>query len=244
MLRLINKILTAVFPPKVITFIKYIKKSFFDGYAVKSYSQEGEDMILRCIFEKQATGFYVDVGAYHPKRFSNTYFFYKLGWKGINIDAMPGSMKRFDRDRPRDINLEAAVSNKKDKLTYYIFSEPALNSFSKEISEREDRHKNNRIISKIMLKTQTLEEILDNYLPPKQTIDFLSIDVEGFDLNVLQSNNWAKYRPKVILVEALPHKFYETTKDSIYNYLKAQGYSFYAKTVNTHIFKLNSPAEL
>src|SRR4051794_14772116 len=67
-----------------------------------SYSQEGEDMILRRFFEEHGKGFYVDVGAHHPKRFSNTYSFYKQGWSGINIDAMPGSMARFRRVRPRD----------------------------------------------------------------------------------------------------------------------------------------------
>lgn len=57
-------------------------------------------------FRKKKIGFYVDVGAHHPMRFSNTYFFYRMGWSGINIDAMPGSMKEFKKYRRRDINLE------------------------------------------------------------------------------------------------------------------------------------------
>src|SRR5690242_3324544 len=69
------------------------------GWAVKSYSQEGEDRILHSIFETVADGFYVDIGAHHPKRFSNTYLFYQRGWRGINVDAMPGSMVRFKRVR-------------------------------------------------------------------------------------------------------------------------------------------------
>ncbi len=75
---------------------------------------------------KKTTGFYVDVGAHHPLRFSNTYKFYKRGWHGINIDAMPGSMDLFNRLRHRDINLERAVSDSKQILTYYAFNEPAL----------------------------------------------------------------------------------------------------------------------
>jgi len=71
-----------------------------DKYALKSYSQEGEDMILRRIFEDNETGFYVDVGAHHPARFSNTNYFYKRGWRGLNIDAMPGSMSKFKKYRP------------------------------------------------------------------------------------------------------------------------------------------------
>lgn len=82
-------------PKKVIPqFIKNTIKAIFscmtwDPWFVRSWSQEGEDQVLRRIFEKQAFGFYVDVGAHHPKRFLNTYVFYKSGWRGINIHAMP-----------------------------------------------------------------------------------------------------------------------------------------------------------
>lgn len=86
-------------------------------------------MILRRIFENVENGFYVDVGAHHPKRFSNTFYFYKKGWSGINIDAMPGSMSLFNKIRPRDINIEAAVSNEKEEVIFYIFNEVALNTF-------------------------------------------------------------------------------------------------------------------
>ncbi|MFT7246563.1 MAG: hypothetical protein ACI82A_003940, partial [Candidatus Azotimanducaceae bacterium] len=87
----------------------FLKRSIsfatWDQWTNRSWSQEGEDQILRRIFEQQSTGFYVDVGAHHPKRFSNTFLFYKLGWQGINIDAMPGSMALFNRERSRDLNL-------------------------------------------------------------------------------------------------------------------------------------------
>ncbi|HIB94217.1 MAG TPA: SAM-dependent methyltransferase, partial [Candidatus Lambdaproteobacteria bacterium] len=100
------------------------------------FSQEGEDVILRRIFEDQKNGFYIDIGAHHPKRFSNTYYFYDRGWEGINIDATPGSMKIFQKFRPRDINLEIAISEKEQQLTYFMFNEPALNSFSKSLSDK------------------------------------------------------------------------------------------------------------
>ena len=71
----------------------------WDQWKRHSYSQEGEDLVLRKIFKKQDKGFYVDVGAHHPKRFSNTFLLYKKGWNGINIDATPGSMKLFNKFR-------------------------------------------------------------------------------------------------------------------------------------------------
>ena len=178
---MLKNIIKAILPKSIIENLSNIKNTYFDGYALKSYSQEGEDMILRRMFEGQKTGFYVDVGAHHPKRFSNTYFFYKMGWMGINIDAMPGSMKLFNKVRPKDINLEKAISDKKQILTYYIFNEPALNGFSKELSEERDGKSNYFIKLTKDIETVTLDEILDNYLPKNQEIDFLSIDAEGIE---------------------------------------------------------------
>ena len=74
------------------------------------YSQNGEDLILNRFLENKEKGFFIDVGAHHPIRFSNTYLFYKKGWSGINIDAMPGSMTKFNKIRPKDINIAHRLS--------------------------------------------------------------------------------------------------------------------------------------
>ena len=234
---MVKKTLKTILPKSAIEKLAKVKNNYFDSYALKSYSQEGEDMILRRLFEKQKTGFYVDVGAHHPKRFSNTYFFYKLGWSGINVDAMPGSMTAFNRIRPRDINIEKPVSNKKQLLTYYAFNEPALNGFSKELSEERDGKGSYFVKFTKDIETSTLEEILDNNLPKVQSIDFLSIDVEGLDFNVLRSTNLEKYHPKVILVEILNSSLADIQISKIYQFLTDAGYELYAKTVNTVIFK-------
>jgi len=234
---MLKKLIKTILPKKVKEKIIDIKNNYFDGYALKSYAQEGEDMILRRLFEKQQNGFYVDVGAHHPKRFSNTFFFYKKGWKGINIDAMPNSMKLFNKIRPRDINIEKPVSDKRQILTYYAFNEPALNGFSKELSqERNSKDNNYHIIFKKDIETSTLSEILDNNLPKNQKIDYLSIDVEGLDFMVLQSNNFMKYKPKVILIEILGSSLSDIGNNDISVYLKQFNYSIYAKAVNTVIF--------
>src|SRR3989304_3055726 len=107
-----------------------------DDYYRVSFAQEGEDLLLVSLFEGQASGFYVDVGAHHPRRYSNTLALYSKGWNGINIDAMPGSMRPFQEARPRDINLELAISDERRVLTYYEFNEPALNGFDPELARR------------------------------------------------------------------------------------------------------------
>ena len=228
-----------IIPAKYYNKIKDLVKTLFDGYSIKSYSQEGEDMILRRIFSKQQQGFYVDVGAHHPKRFSNTYYFYKKGWCGINIDAMPGSMTPFNKIRPRDINIEKPISDKKQILTYYAFDEPAINGFSKELSKERSEQQKYTVEFTKEIETTTLEELLDDKLTKTQEIDFLSIDVEGLDFMVLKSNNFDKFKPKVILIEILESSLQDIENNEISKFLKQYGYVIYCKTVNTVIYKSN-----
>lgn len=218
-----------------------LRDTIFGYYSKKSYSQEGEDMILNRIFEFRNSGFYIDVGAHHPMRFSNTYFFYRKGWRGINIDAMPGSMNKFKRYRHEDTNLELAISNQNKELTYYMFNDPALNGFDEKItSDREKNHQQYFVVGKKQIKTISLSEVIERYVPANQEIDFLSIDVEGLDLEVLQSNDWNRCKPKVILTEVLNFDLFKAMENPVLKLLISQGYSVYAKTVNTVIFLRNS----
>lgn len=221
--------------------INTLKKKFpIDQFFFRrSYSQEGEDMIYRSFFEnrKRYKGFYIDVGAHHPYRFSNTLHFYQNGWRGINIEPTPGSMRLFKLLRRKDVNLNVGISKKEGYLPFYCFNEPALNSFAKEVSQHIAVNTKYHITSVIEVKTMPLSVVLDHYLPAGQTIDFLTIDAEGFDLEVLQSNNWSKYIPRFIMVET--GMLIENLGGSeIYNFLTALNYELVAKTSRTSFFKL------
>lgn len=219
----------------------FILKYFpVDKFRYKSsYSQEGEDAVLLGFYEglKNYKGYYVDIGAHHPYRFSNTIAFYKRGWRGINIEPNPSALKWFKLFRSKDINLNIGVGPELGNLTYYRFNEPALNGFSEEISN--DRNEKTRyyIIDKLEIPVQPLSYVLDTYLPADQTIDFFSVDVEGFDLLVLQSNNWEKYSPKFVLVEDVFSEP-EFQNSPIANYLKERNYRIVAKTKRTVFFAL------
>lgn len=205
-----------------------------------SYSQDGEDMILRSLYEvrKRYKGFFVDIGAHHPVRFSNTYYFYKKGWRGINIEPTPSAIKAFRLFRRRDINLNVGVGQLKGLLKFYCFNEPALNSFSKEVSEKIDKDSSKyKIVKEIDVEVLPLSEILDKHLPEGKKIDFLSIDVEGLDYQVLLSNNWEKYLPHIVLVEE-NLDIDELDNSVIYKFLKSKGYSFFAKTLRTCIYRI------
>lgn len=224
--------------------LQTVRNRYLDGYAITSYSQEGEDMILRRLFENQASGFYVDVGAHHPFRFSNTCFFYKKGWRGINLDATPGSMVLFERFRSRDINLEIPVSNSNAVLTFHVFNEPALNGFSKELSQaRQANHPGYVILEEPKLQTRELSDILAVHLPAGAVIDFLTVDVEGHDFEVLKSNDWERFRPHVVLVEIAGRSLAEIERHDIGRYLQQYGYIVFAKTVHTVIFVQKSVYE-
>jgi hypothetical protein len=231
-----KSLLWRIVPSLLQTRLRQLKADLLDIYSTQSYAQEGEDMILRRIFEKRGDGFYVDIGAHHPKRFSNTYYFYRLGWSGINIDATPGSMACFHKVRPRDINLEIAIASGHRELTLFLFNEPALNSFDEALARRRNVG-HYRIIGEQKMGTRTLAETLAAHLPAGQAIDFLSLDVEGLDLDVLQSNDWQRFRPEYILTECLAANLQELTQSPVYQLLDENGYDFFAKTVHTVMFK-------
>lgn len=235
-----KSLIKTLLPGRLVKALKELENKYLDGYAIKCYSQEGEDMILNRIFNGQESGFYVDVGAHHPFRFSNTYYFYKRGWRGINIDAMPGSMRLFRKFRSKDINLEIPVGSAEDVLTYFSFNEPALNSFSEKISRERDGRNGYFIRQEIKLKTSRLSSILDEYLVNKSEIDFLSIDVEGMDFDILKSNDWVKYKPKCILIEVLGSTCADIEASEVSLFLRGFGYYVFAKTANT-VFFLKRP---
>lgn len=201
----------------------------------RSYAQEGEDRLLLRYFGLKRDGFYVDVGAHHPFRYSNTQLFYEMGWRGVNIDAMPGSMTPFRRVRRRDVNLEIGVGEQPASLSFFIFDEAALNTFDENVAHKYETEGN--VIKRVVhVGVERLADILERHLPVGQKIDLLTIDVEGRDLEVLRSNDWSRFRPSVILAEAIGKSLDDLADDPSTAFLRSVGYIPYAKTVNTFVF--------
>ena len=216
--------------------ILLIKNYLLGRYSIKSYSQEGEDLILARIFEGKQKGIYVDVGAHHPLRFSNTYLLYRQGWSGINLDANPGSMDAFKMLRPRDLNLQLGIADKISRKTFYQFNEPAINTFDYSLI------KNNlkvgyKLVGKQSISVLPLSTILHRYLQTKH-IDLLSIDIEGFDYRALKSMDWT-YSPTVVVIEQLGASFATLINSRSSKLLQNHGYHLHAKTVNSAIYLLD-----
>jgi len=225
MLELVKSVLKQVLPP-----------TLYHPYRQPSYSQDGEDRILARVFDQQPHGFYVDVGAHHPWRFSNTYLFYHRGWKGINIDAAPGSMRPFHRHRRRDINLEMGVASSVSTLRMYLFDEPALNTFDATRAQYISSLGQFCLRGVQEVPVAPLATILHDHCPAGTKIDFLSVDVEGLDLQVLRSNDWQAYRPQVVVVEEgsdLP----ALQNSDLVRYMTVQDYRLFAKTATSALFR-------
>jgi FkbM family methyltransferase len=209
------------------------------GYARISYAQHGEDLLLNDLVHATPTGFYVDIGAHHPTRFSNTFLFYKRGWRGINIDAATGSMRAFTRLRPHDINIEAAISEKPEDLMFYMFEKPALNTFNPAFA-REHQQSGFKLKGTHKIRTQTLKSIFDAHLPPGNEISFLTIDVEGLEAEILRSNDWNLYRPHIILIEDWKFNPESLSASPTYTFLKEKGYHPVRWTEGSVIYSLPS----
>jgi FkbM family methyltransferase len=202
-------------------------------YRHHSYSQEGEDRIIAKTFSHLQNGFFVDIGAYHPFRFSNTQLLYEIGWHGINVEPTPGAVNAFKLSRKRDINLSLAVGEQKTISMFYCFADPALNTFNSRRAETIVNSRQSRLIAQYKLPTYRLDEILTEYLPKNQVIHFMNIDVEGLELSVVNSNDWQKFLPLVIAIENF-HYLPELTE------LDKYGYLTFAQTYSTQILKLKN----
>jgi FkbM family methyltransferase len=170
-------------------------------YARVSYSQFGEDLVVFHALGPKP-GFYVDAGAFHPVYLSNTYLLHNNGWRGVNIDASEKTIELFKRYRPGDINLHAALSNEERDIDFCTFGDISGVNYIAEAGSKSD----NAITTaapqaRMRMRTKTLRQLLDAHLPAGTAIDLLTVDCEGQDLNVLRSNDWSKYRPRMILVE-------------------------------------------
>ena len=194
------------------------------GVARVSYSQQGEDLVLQRIFEGVKSGYYVDIGAFHPKQYSNTLNFYNKGWKGLNVEPNKNNFFNFNTMRPRDVNVNCGIGTSESPMIYYEFSSPELNTFNIKHKEYWEKQQGYNIIGESKVLIQTLKELLDKNLPTGTNIDFLTIDVEGQDLDVLKSNEWEIYRPRIIVVEESFYELNSFESSEIYKFLKTKNY--------------------
>ena len=193
---------------------------------------EGEDLIIEDLTKNIKNGFYVDAGCYHPLHLSNTYLLYKRSWNGINIDISEFSIKLFNYLRPNDVNINSAVSNMEKEISFYYQKKLSqLSTIKKAISN--ERMQGN--IKEKKIKSLKLNSILNQSKFKNRQIDFLNIDVEGADFEVLKSLDFTIYEPKIICIEIMEKNIFES---EIYNFLRDINYKkiWSSKSSFNHIF--------
>lgn len=197
------------------------------------YSHGGEDFIAGHILRHKfglTTGTYVDVGCNEPLHYSNTFDLYKIGWRGICIDANRELIAKFQSVRKEDICIVAAVSDTEREAIFHKSTENAVSTIDEETLVEWKRHWDFPEEEKVI--TRTLTSILDEHL--KGEIDFLNIDVEGHDLQVIKGLDLNKYRPKLIVIEI--HDRDNIEQNPIYQHLTAHGYKMEAAAVLSAYF--------
>jgi FkbM family methyltransferase len=192
-----------------------------------SFSKSGDDIQLMKLINNNAPGVYVDIGCWHPIKASNTYFFHLRKWKGICIDPNPELKSLYDKFRPSDIFINAGIGDSQSLLKYYMFEESSMNTFSYDFVEKQQLE--SKLRDTINVPVYNLKDILDKNLKENDRLDFFDIDVEGLDLEVLKTNDWNKYRPKVVVVES-DISIKQDVKSEITEYLELQNYRLIGKS--------------
>ena len=218
------------FLQKHLFILVHIKGLLAGGFSKRSYSQWGEDIVLQKIFTALKNGFYVDVGAYHPFHYSNTYLLYKKGWRGVNVDSNHSSIALFNWHRPRDINLNYGVLSKVTSKPYYVFNHQSCNTFSEEQKEKMLKKSYISLIDTKSVPCMPLQHMLDTHAPGR-AIDFLNVDVEGANFEVLQTLDLQRVAPRVICIEDDDFNFTPPSgrSSTICQLLSKSGYSLHSK---------------
>jgi hypothetical protein len=207
-----------------------------------SFSQMGEDIIvwhlLNHYLNTNDSKFYVDVGAFHPKRYSNTRFLSLQGWTGINIDANSESIAEFNKYRSHDINICVGVGLETGESSYYKFNNGwnAANTLSEEFSNKVQKMSGEHVAEKLTITIKPLNTILSESLPSNKIIDFMDIDVEGMDRVVAQSLDLMRFRPKVLSIELHDIDIYNLSQDATIQYFLKNNYKLMAINLHSYIF--------
>lgn len=208
-----------------------IEEHHMNNNEITIYSQFGEDAIilklLECLSIDKPN--YLDIGAHHPISDSNTYLLYRKGARGVLVEANPELIEEIIRARPEDnvINI-GIVDNKKSSMPFYILNIKGCSTFSKEYADNAVNNNYAQIIKVINIKTKNINSIMKKYFK-KKTPDFLSIDIENYDLVVLKSLDLKKYRPKIICIEV-------SSKEKTREYMSNNSYILWGCTYANDIY--------
>ncbi len=195
-------------------------RSFGRNQIMISYSQNGEDVLIDRVFRKK-TGFFIDVGAFHPLADSVTKYFSISGWRGINIEPDDACFAELQRDRPNEINLRCAVGRTRGEVTFHQLANKGMSTISPDqlaLLSAGDRA--GAQCAQVPLRT--LADICGEFVTKE--IDFLKIDAEGAEADVIEGADWSRFRPRLLVIEATKPMTSEPNCENWEPYLLSHGY--------------------
>jgi len=216
----------------IINYLSIYKRKY--KYKKNSYSFNGVDLILDYVFKNKKIGFYLDIGAQHPIANNNTYLLFKRGWSGINIDLDKKNIDLFKIARPKDYNINCALSDKIEETDLFFYHDGSpINTLNKDISN----YQSAKIKEVKKIKTNTLNNILKN-LKIENQIDYFNLDVEGHEEKVLSGFDIDIFKPLVVSVEFLDLKMrkLEYKNNDIQNVLNSNIYKYF---INKNYYFVN-----
>ena len=204
----------------VIRSVVLLKELVFVDRPAHFYGQYAEDVLIDRLFASQVDGVFVDVGCFHPFRYNNTYLLYRRGWRGVNIDLDEVKIAGFRWLRGNDINICCAITGIRGTVPYYTPGAYSIvASLDREHVQSFHHHSVRRVAA------QGLDDVLAQTPYRDREIDLLNVDAEGHDLDVLQTLDFLRYRPKVVVVESFTSGLRELEATDLYRFLTDRGYS-------------------
>jgi FkbM family methyltransferase len=220
--------------------LRKIRKITGAEYRQTTYSQAGEDIIMELILERLCLPevSYLDIGTNHPKKFNNTYSLYKKGYKGVCVEPNPELAKTIKRSRPRDITLNVGLSSGEEYTAdFYVLSTDTLSTFSKEDAEELDKEGTFKIREVVSTPLKNVNNIITENFNGKYP-NIISLDVEGWNEEIIRSFDFAKYKPEIFCIETT---YFEPNGkivriDGIFDVMKENGYEVFSDNQINTIF--------
>ncbi len=207
-------------------------------YGKVAFAQEGEDVLLWRIIEnhQNGPGTFVDVGCNHPWSHSNTALFYLKGWSGVAIDPNPDFGDEFAASRPRDVFVNAGISDERGILRYHRFDQPLYNTFCEERRMELESRKISALRESVDVEVRPLREVLHTVWGTGKPIDLLSIDAEGFDERILRSHDFERFPVRFVYVEFQTVRLDDLMSDPVMELLQLHSFRLVAKLWKSGLF--------
>ncbi len=210
----------------------------YDAIDRVSHAQCGEDLLIQYVFNSLGIRkiSYLDIGAHHPSYLSNTYYFYLKGHRGVCVEPDPALMQQFASERPGDCLLNIGIGSEEATADFYVMSRPTLNTFSKAEAERFASYGKQSIERVLPVRIRNINTVIAEEFGNAPNL--ISLDVEGMDLDILQSIDFERFAPDVLCVETLTYTEDQSERKitEIIEFMQSRGYFAYADTYVNSIF--------